>query len=209
MEAISSKNVEDYWNEIEHSFLSKYVWKLYGGDEKLKAIVDNDILNKFDFEFLQPIRDVERDLSTGSNSLLKEVIDFFIDYDIKNDNKKSKEVIKSELQKVKHEFSESSQQLMTKLQNRLASGEKQIVTYADNTGATFDETSPHFSGILSETTLYSALKLTLEDKTGIMLPPSNNGLGYNNLIYIALLLARMQKAQWVSIMEVMLNCFLC
>ncbi len=179
--------------EIEHSFLSKYVWKLYGGDEKLKTTVDNDILSKFDFEFLQPIRDVERDLSSGSNSLLKDVIDFFIDYDIKNDKTKDKDTVKSELQKVKREFSDSAQLLMDKLQNRLTSGEKQIVKYADNTGATFDETSPRFDGNLNETTLYSALKLTLEDKVGIKLPPSNNGLGYNNLIYIALLLARMQK----------------
>lgn len=181
MKSITSTNVEDYWNEIEHSFLSKYIWKLYGGDDKLKATVDNDILNKFDFEFLQPIRDVERDLSSGSNSLLKEVIDFFIDYDIKNDTTKSKDVINSELQKVKRDFAESSQKLMGKLQGRLSSGEKQIVKYADDTGATFDETSPHFGGDLSETTLYSALKLLLEDKTGIKLPPSNNGLGYNNL----------------------------
>lgn len=193
MSSITSKNIEDYWNEIEHSFLSKYVWKLYGGDEKLKTTVDNDILSKFDFEFLQPIRDVERDLSSGSNSLLKEVIDFFIDYDIKNDKTKDKATVKSELLKVKREFADSAQLLMDKLQKRLTSGEKQIVTYADSTGATFDETSPHFDGNLNETTLYSALKLTLEDKMGIKLPPSNNGLGYNNLIYIALLLARMQK----------------
>lgn len=193
MAAISSPNIEEYWNEIDHSFLSKYVWKLYGGDEKLKTVVDNDILNKFDFEFMQPIRDVERDLSSGSNSLLKEVIDFFIDYEIKNDTTKNKDEIKGNLQKVKREFAESSQQLMTKLQGRLTAGEKQIVTYADDTGATFDETSPHFSGVLNETTLYSALRLTLEDKTGIKLPPANNGLGYNNLIYIALLLAKMQK----------------
>ena len=193
MAAISSPNIEEYWSEIEHSFLSKYVWKLYGGDEKLKMVVDNDILNKFDFEFMQPIRDVERDLSSGSNSLLKEVIDFFIDYEIKNDTSKTKDEIKGNLQKVKREFAESSQQLMTKLQGRLTAGEKQIVTYADDTGATFDESSPHFSGVLNETTLYSALRLTLEDKTGIKLPPANNGLGYNNLIYIALLLARMQK----------------
>lgn len=193
MAAISSPNIEEYWSEIEHSFLSKYVWKLYGGDEKLKTVVDNDILNKFDFEFMQPIRDVERDLSSGSNSLLKEVIDFFIDYEIKNDTTKNKDEIKGNLQKVKREFAESSQQLMTKLQGRLTAGEKQIVTYADDTGATFDETSPHFSGVLNETTLYSALRLTLEDKTGIKLPPANNGLGYNNLIYIALLLAKMQK----------------
>lgn len=193
MTAIVSKNIEDYWNEIEHSFLSKYVWKLYGGDEKQKTAVDNDILSKFDFEFLQPIRDVERDLSSGSNSLLKDVIDFFIDYDIKNDKTKDRDTVKSELQKVKREFSDSAQLLMDKLQKRLTSGEKQIVKYADNTGATFDETLPHFDGNLNETTLYSALKLTLEDKVGIKLPPSNNGLGYNNLIYIALLLARMQK----------------
>lgn len=193
MAAISSPNIEEYWSEIEHSFLSKYVWKLYGGDEKLKTVVDNDILNKFDFEFMQPIRDVERDLSSGSNSLLKEVIDFFIDYEIKNDTSKTKDEIKGNLQKVKREFAESSQQLMTKLQGRLTAGEKQIVTYADDTGATFDESSPHFSGVLNETTLYSALRLTLEDKTGIKLPPANNGLGYNNLIYIALLLARIQK----------------
>ena len=193
MSAISSPNIEEYWSEIEHSYLSKYVWKLYGGDEKLKTVVDNDILNKFDFEFMQPIRDVERDLSSGSNSLLKEVIDFFIDYEIKNDTTKNKDEIKDDLKKVKREFAESSQQLMAKLQGRLIAGEKQIVTYAENTGATFDETSPHFSGLLNETTLYSALRLTLEDKAGIKLPPTNNGLGYNNLIYIALLLARMQK----------------
>lgn len=193
MAVISRPNIEEYWSEIEHSFLSKYVWKLYGGDEKLKMIVDNDILHKFDFEFMQPIRDVERDLSSGSNSLLKEVIDFFIDYEIKNDTTKNKDEIKGNLQKVKREFAESSQELMTKLQGRLTAGEKQIVTYADDTGATFNETSPHFSGVLNETTLYSALRLTLEDKTGIKLPPANNGLGYNNLIYIALLLAKMQK----------------
>jgi len=193
MTAITSENIEDYWSEIEQSFLSKYIWKLYGGNEKLKMSVDNDILNKFDFEFLQPIRDVERDLSSGNNSLLKEVIDFFIDYDIKNDNVKDKATIKSEIQRIKREFANSAQILMNKLQERLISGEKQIVTYANNTGATFDETSPHFDGSLNESTLYSALKLSFEDKTGIRLPPTHNGLGYNNLIYIALLLARIQK----------------
>ena len=63
MAAISSPDIEEYWSEIEHSFLNKYVWRLYGGDEKLKTVVDNDILNRFEFEFMQPIRDVERDLS--------------------------------------------------------------------------------------------------------------------------------------------------
>ena len=50
-------------------------------------------LSKFDFQFLSAIRDVERDLFKGNNSLLKDVIDFYMDYDIKsnvelNDNEK-------------------------------------------------------------------------------------------------------------------------
>ena len=37
------------------------------------------LLKKFDFQFLKAVRDVERDMYTGNNSLLKDVIDFFID----------------------------------------------------------------------------------------------------------------------------------
>ncbi|MDQ9746052.1 AAA family ATPase, partial [Acinetobacter baumannii] len=46
---------------------------------------------------------------------------------------------------------------------------------------------------LLDTELYSALKLIIEIETGIKLPATRNGLGYNNLLFISLLLAKMQK----------------
>lgn len=48
-------------------------------------------------------------------------------------------------------------------------------------------------GKILDTELYSALRLIVENETRMKLPAKNNGLGYNNLIYISLLLAKMQK----------------
>ena len=61
------------------------------------------------------------------------------------------------------------------------------------TGADFDNSKPNFDGKITDTELYSALKLVVQNETGITLPATRNGLGYNNLIYISLLLAKMQK----------------
>lgn len=68
-----------------------------------------------------------------------------------------------------------------------------MLKYAEETGAAFDNLKPSFEGRILDTELYSALKLIVEDETGFKLPVSQNGLGYNNLIYISLLLAKMQK----------------
>jgi len=40
--------------------------------------------------------------------------------------------------------------------------------------------------------MYYVLRLIIEYETGIKIPATHNGLGYNNLIYMSLLLARMQ-----------------
>lgn len=55
------------------------------GNADLKNQVNVSELSRFDFQFLSAIRDVERDLFKGNNMLLKEVIDFYMDYEIKND----------------------------------------------------------------------------------------------------------------------------
>jgi predicted ATP-dependent endonuclease of OLD family len=82
---LSSSSPNDYWHLIESKFLRKYKYKRYVGNPEHKNTLDSSDLEKFDFQFLSPIRDVERDLYSGSNTLLKEVIDFFMDYDIKTD----------------------------------------------------------------------------------------------------------------------------
>ena len=82
---ITNMDIEMFWNIFEYNFINKYIYKIYIGNPEYKIIVDYDILKKFDFQFLSAIRDVERDMFTGKNPLLREVIDFFIDYDIKNE----------------------------------------------------------------------------------------------------------------------------
>lgn len=190
---IDSQDPYIYWKEIENEFLRKYTSKIYVGNPEYEMLIDSDSLKSFDFQFLTAIRDVERDLLSGSNTLLKDVIDFFMDYSIKTDSSKSSEEKKSEIKKLKKEFSASAKTLIENLQTRMLTGKKEILKYVDKTGANFDKINPDFDGRILDTELYSALKLIVETETGIKLPATKNGLGYNNLIYISLLLAKMQK----------------
>lgn len=190
---INSTDIEDYWNEIEYRFIQKYSYKTYIGNPEHKNVIDLTILKKFDFQFITAIRDVERDMFSGRNSLLKEVIDFFMDYEIKTDTGiGDKEKIKV-INERKKEFSKNAGELITSLQERMKVGKKHMLKYAEETGATFEKLEPSFEGRIIDTELYSALKLIVKNETGIKLPANQNGLGYNNLIYISLLLAKMQK----------------
>src|SRR5690625_733253 len=78
------------WSVIEGDFIRKYIYKIYVGDPKNKASVNIEDLRKFDYQFLDAIRDVERDMLTGRQTLLKKIIDFYLDYDIKIDRKSTR-----------------------------------------------------------------------------------------------------------------------
>ncbi|WP_311081795.1 hypothetical protein [Paenibacillus polymyxa] len=69
-------------------------------------------MQKFDFQFLDAIRDVERNMLSGRNTLLRDVLDFFMDYEIKSDIDKSEEVKKIEI-KQKKDFSEIADFVIT------------------------------------------------------------------------------------------------
>ena len=190
---ISSVKIEDYWRTIKNNFIKKYAYKIYAGDPEHKTVVDSDSLKKFDFQFLDAIRDVNRDLFTGRNTLLKEVLDFFMDYDIKNHKEKTDEQKTKEIKQKKDTFSVKASELIQSLHQRMEEGKEQMLQYAKRTGASFGNVTPNFEGDILDTELYSALKLIVEHETGIRLPATHNGLGYNNLIFISLLLAKMQK----------------
>lgn len=189
---IKSKDIQDYWYEIEYNFLRKYTYKIYVGNPEHKNVADPESLNKFDFQFLTAIRDVERDLFTGRNSLLKEVINFFMDYDIKTEETNPVDK-KAKIEARKKQFSKDVKPLIKSLQDRMEAGQKHMLEYAEETGASFENLKPDFEGKIRETELYSALKLIVKNETGIRLPITQNGLGYNNLIYMSLLLSKMQK----------------
>ncbi|WP_019007856.1 AAA family ATPase [Cohnella laeviribosi] len=186
MANLESDDIDDYWKEIQHNFLRKYKFNIYGGRPELKQPADPEALKKIDFQFLDAVRDVERDLFTGKNSLLREVLDFFMDYEIKSDTSKSKEEQKEEITRRKKQFSSAASELIKLLQGRMEQGKKEMLRYANNTGASFGNTVPDFDGHILDSELYSALRLIVRHETGITIPATHNGLGYNNLIYISL-----------------------
>ena len=186
-------NDSDYWEFLEKEFIKKYVHKFYGGHEEYKNTVDWDDLAKFDFQFLSAIRDVEKDLSTGKKSLLKEVLEFFTDYDLK-ENKELDETEKTlEINERIKEFSKQSTLLLNLLEKRMETGKSKILEYVENTGVSADDIKPDFIGKISENEMYSHMFLIVDNENNVQLPIELNGLGYNNLLYISLILAKIQK----------------
>lgn len=188
----TSIGINKAWKLIKHEFIRFYGYKIWGGEITNQATADSESLQKFDFQFLDAIRDVERDMLTGKNTLLREVFDFFMDYEIKIDDDKTSEVKHSEIKAKRELFSEKADVLVEDLSNRIEAGKQEILSYAEKTGASFNNAKPTFEGSISENEMYSVLKLIVEYKSGIKIPATHNGLGYNNLIFMSLLLAKMQ-----------------
>lgn len=136
---------------------------------------DSDLLNGFDVQSLEALRNVENDLFGSRSSLLKEVLDFYIDYDIKNDDSLSKEEKDAKQKKVREEFQQNSTTVIQQIIGRLKTGKQQMLNYAENTGASFNNAKPDFNGEISEQDLYSALSIIVKYETGVDLPISHNG----------------------------------
>ncbi|MGD1045091.1 MAG: AAA family ATPase [Bacteroidota bacterium] len=186
-------NLEKAWRIIKRDFIRKYIFKIFCGDPQLQNQADSESLQKFDFQFLNAIRDVERDMFTGKSPALKEVLQFFMDYEIKKDKKKTEEEQTKEIKKRQETFDGKAKPLLEELLLRIHEGENEILDYATQTGASFNNAKPTFEGAITEIELLSALRLIIEHNTGIKIPAAtHNGLGYNNLIYMSLLLAKLQ-----------------
>jgi len=191
---VDPKAIDKALNIIKQDFIRLYTFKIWGGNLSNQTVAENDSLQKFDFQFLDAIRDVERDMLTGRNTLLRDVFNFFIDYEIKIDkaitNEEKAEIIKRR----RNDFSLKADVLIDELQIRMNEGKKQILSYAKETGASFNNANPNFEGAISDVEMFSVLKLIVEYTTGIQMkiPATHNGLGYNNLIFMSLLLAKMQ-----------------
>lgn len=123
---------------------------------------------------------------------MRDVLDFFMDYDIKKDTDKDTNAKIVEIKSLKERFATDADILLQTLQERMQSGKEQILDYAKQTGASFNKANPDFDGNLSDVELFSALKLIIKYETGTTIPATHNGLGYNNLIFMSLLLAKMQ-----------------
>ena len=182
------------WDVIRKDYARFYEAYRWGGNGPAAKANMNDLFERCDFQFLEALRDVGRNIFRGYNPMLRDVLNFFVDYEVKTSKTKSEEEIKSELRTIQQGFIEQSEPLMASLMNRLEKGKSVLLDYAKNTGASFGNVDPDFSGHLSESELFAVLKLIIRHESGIEIPATHNGLGYNNLIYMSLLLAKMQAS---------------
>lgn len=196
----NATTVKEIWRIIDHDYIRLYRGSRFGGNQAAGISV-NDVLGQIDFQFLDAIRDVSHDLYAGYNPLLKDVLNFFIDYSVKNDSTKTEDEIKEQLKIIRSDFAKQSVPLMHILQERLLNGKNVFLKYALDTGATFNGAVPDFDGEVTENEMFAALRMLIKYAVGIEVPATYNGLGYNNLIYMSLLLAKMQADSSVTYMK--------
>jgi len=174
----STTSKEQFWNVVER-YLPKYVSRIYGGNPDANNQAEPEALNRFDYQFLDAIRDVESELFSGSNPLMKAMLMQVLDRDVKDNEAKRNQR--------QQEFRELANPLQTHLKKRL--DVDTLFNLVEETGAK-DGGQPELSGEISEHDLMAALKLFIRPQDfDFSLPANYNGLGYNNLVYISLVLA--------------------
>jgi predicted ATP-dependent endonuclease of OLD family len=181
---------EKCWILIGKYYLPKYITQIYGGKPERKQKVDFEWLDKFDFQFLDAVRDAEKQILNGNNTLLKHVMNYFLDFDLTVGEKRAN-LDSAKLNQIKEkekEFYIKGMELLGLLKGRIRISE--ILEYAKDKGAEKGGI-PNLDSSLSEEQLLFALRLIVE-KNGYKIPISNNGLGYNNLLFTALILSKMQ-----------------
>ena len=180
---------------IEDKYIRKYSHAIYGGPVSLQNQVQGEDLKKIDFEFVNALRNVEDEIHGGKYTLLTDVLRYFLDYDLNKESNKE-DAVKSRHQ----DFLSDSVAVIQNVVNRIKAGKDSIIDYANRTGALFLNSNLNLEGEVTEGDMLGILNLLVSHGKEEKLPVSLNGLGYNNLIYISLLLAKMQSNSTVEYM---------
>lgn len=185
-------DIGSVWLELEDEFLPKYQRKYFVG-ESAQPLMDNS-LSRFNCQYLPAIRDAEKRMNSGNKYLLNKLLNFFIDYDLKSNKELKKPDIEKMMQKRHKDFHDLAVRLLNNLSPRFKEGKKEMLKYSSQTGATFDGEEPEFNSELNDHDILKEFSLVV--KNGESNVPINlNGLGYNNLIYISLVLAELQQSR--------------
>lgn len=176
-QALASLTVGDtiQYRRIIESFLDKYVARTYGGATENLLQAEHDSLDKISLHTLDALRDAERELFSGTDPLLKRLLRQVRDEGINEEERATKN----------REFQRLTAELGMHMRSRISLDPLlQLVT---DTGA-LEGGKPHLNDDLSEEDVLGAFRLYVQ-AGGVSIPAELNGLGYNNLIYISLVLA--------------------
>ncbi|MFI8715385.1 ATP-dependent nuclease [Brevibacillus brevis] len=172
---------KERWALLE-KYLKRYVTRIYGGNIVNKNRAEPEYLDKIHCESLDALRDVESNMFTGKNALLKQLLVHFKDKGMQTNNSTDQNETANN-----DKFNQHAKLLVEDLIGRV--NQKEFLEFAEKTGASVGGV-PALDGNLQETDVLSTLRLIIKDQTGIEIPVINNGMGYNNLIYISLILSK-------------------
>lgn len=183
-EYASLQTNKERWFLLERN-LKRYVSKIYAGNIVNQNRAEPEYLDKIHCETLDALRDVESNMFTGRNTLLKQLLIHFKDKTIHEQTAIEKDVQDQISEKPR--FETLARNLVSDIIGRI--DQKEFLEFAVNTGASVGG-EPALDGELQESDVLSALRLIIRDQTGIEIPIINNGMGYNNLIYMSLILSK-------------------
>lgn len=166
--------MNSYWRGLER-LLPKFVGRVYGGAASSLNVAEPDMLARIEYQFLDALRDAESKLLSGRNPLLRGML-----VDVLEQESPAGELVDGP-----DSFHAHAEKLVDDIKGRLATD--RLFGLVKATGAE-DGGKLGLSGDLSERDVLSALKLVVST-FGRDVPLTHNGLGYNNLIYISLILA--------------------
>lgn len=168
----------DQFFRVLEQFIPKYVARIFAGLPENRLVAEPDALAKFDCHTIDAIRDVESELFAGTNPLLRTMLRQVLDHDADE----------AETLKRRSHFRTLTQKARSNFTGRM--NLDALFQLAKDTGAA-DGGGPVLRDVLDEDDFIAALRLYI-NRPPFTIPATHNGLGYNNLVYISLLLASLQ-----------------
>lgn len=171
---VRAGDFSEYRRVIE-SYLDRYVTKTYGGSPENQLDAEPDSLAKITLHTLDALRDAGKELFAGTDPLLKRLL------------KQVRDLGKTDAEKAASNTAlrNLTKDLGTHITERISLDP--LLQLVNDTGA-LEGGKPQLADDISEEDLLYALRLYVE-AGGVRIPAELNGLGYNNLLYISLVLA--------------------
>ncbi|MED4117025.1 AAA family ATPase [Priestia megaterium] len=154
--------------------LHEYEWVIYGGESETLDTFDFNMLSKFGIEYVGALRDATAELKKSSGQLQRILKNFDLE--------------EKELQKISDKISELNGQIMQGKDIQKVQGD--INSHLERITGSLGQQVKIQMGETDYDSLLGDLKVLIGAREGNVHSVNMNGLGYNNLLYISLLLTQ-------------------
>lgn len=159
--------------------LEEYEWVIYGGEKETLDVFDFNMLNKFEVEYVGALRDATSNLKKSSGLLYRVLKQFDLSEEEIDNLSKDLDKLNNKIEKGKEII--EVQDLINSFLSKITGVSKQQVQIK--------------MGESDYDTILKELKLSIGLEEEQLHSVEKNGLGYNNLLYISLLLSQYTTAK--------------